>query len=703
MTSTGIFLCTCDQKIGKGIDVERVARALDGEGKVIFTDHVCLPDGIRQIQHDIFENNLDRVVVAACPRRYQEKSLQDACAGAGINHNRFTLVDWREGCAQAHRGDREGSTNQAIDLVRMGIARVARAHPLDGVLTKIAPRALVIGGGIAGLTAALSLSGRGIPVTLVERKSTLGGEAVKFPLNGHGEAFEATRSGVLNDRRIDVRTGSRVVAVTGTVGNYHVEIASHSGADRSHIDAGAVVIATGAREYRDPRLYRYDGRRVVTLGEFEEYLQRSPSDTPHSLVFLLCAGSRDEHIPYCSNICCLGALNQAIRFKRAHPTENVTILFRDLYLLGDELNAEVVREARREGVEFVHYAASAPPQLEDDFLVVKDTGGITRWIGYDRLVLATAQVPREDAGLIASMFNLTRDENGFFPDPHWRLRPEQQSEGGVFVCGSAHHPVDIDTAVMQGLTAAARAARFIQKRELMRPASAAHVDARLCTGCAHCIETCPVDAISLVPAPPAHEHPLQTGGGDGDRGVRASVDSFLCLACGNCAAACPTKAIEMPAASDAMIFAQIEAAMPVHGDAGTARQVEPLPVLIFACQWSGFAAMELAGARRLKYPANVRVIELPCSARLDPMHVLYGFLCGAEKIVLALCPPDDCHFGSGNRYAEARVERMRAELASRGIDPRRLQVARMMGDDPGAWVKAVELAATFRARAGTSA
>jgi heterodisulfide reductase subunit A len=234
--------------------------------------------------------------------------------------------------------------------------------------------------------------------------------------------------------------------------------------------------------------------------------------------------------------------------------------------------------------------------------------------------------------------------------------------------------VDIDTAVLQGMTAAARAARFIQQREVSRPALGAWVDPQLCTGCAQCVETCAFGAIQMIT-------PASSRRAEGfDRSV---IDSFLCQFCGNCVVACPSKAIDLPGASDPQIFAQIDAAL-------AARQNGAAPVLVFGCQWSGFAAMELAGARGLHYPARTRVIELPCSARLDPLHVLYAFYNGAASIVVALCPPDECHFGSGNRYAKARIENLRAELDAHGIAPQRLRIAQMMGDDARAWVRAVD-------------
>jgi heterodisulfide reductase subunit A len=233
----------------------------------------------------------------------------------------------------------------------------------------------------------------------------------------------------------------------------------------------------------------------------------------------------------------------------------------------------------------------------------------------------------------------------------------------------------VETSIWQGLTAGARAARFVAAGQVARPEWSARVDEALCTGCAQCAAACEFNAITLqsVLLPPAR---------GGEEGVMARVDPFLCTACGSCVAACPSKAIDLPGASDRQIFAQIDAAL-----AGLAQGERR--ILAFGCAWSGFASMELAGARRLQYPAAVRTIELPCSARLDPLHVLYAFLNGADGVMLALCPPDECHYGNGNRRAEERVTHLREQLAANGIDPRRLGLVRITGDDADGWVRAV--------------
>lgn len=692
MSRRGIFLCTCDQKINTSVDVDAVEKAIqkpffisraiqqtsDAE-KTVFSHvvqmpHICLPDDLRELRTAIVEKAIERVVVAACSARFQEKNLRDACVEAGVNPNHFALVDWREGCAWAHRRDQEGATAKAIDLVQMGIARVETARTLEGILTKITPRVLVVGGGIAGMTAASALAERDIDVTLIEQEKHLGGQLRHLALDGAMSTYNSTLDAVSHHPKITLQLNARVVAVRGSVGNYHVRIQRASSVDLVEIEAGAIIVATGTQEYRGGRLYRHDGRRVVTQGEFErQFMPGSNTLPPTNLVYVLCAGSCDIHSFYCSNVCCVTALRKVLRLKRLDPNMEITILFRNLNLLGDESNEEILHDAQHLGVHFIQYTPMNPPHVDEDAVKVRDAStGLTQLIPYDRVVLATPLVPRDDAGMIAHLLNLERDEDGFFIDPHQRLRPEQQTERGIFVCGAAHRPVDFDTAIMQGMTAAARAARFIQSREIMRPTTSAHVNEQLCTGCAQCVKSCAVHAIEMTPN--SHSPALP----------HSTIDPFLCVACGNCIVACPSKAIDMPNPSDTQVFAQIEAAL---NDG--ARPSSVSSHLVFACQWSGFAAMELAGAHRMEYSANARVIELPCSARLDPLHVLYAFLHGADRVLLALCPPNECHFGNGNNSAEARIENLRTQLGAHGIDPQRVQVARMLGDDAGAWVKAL--------------
>lgn len=675
---TGIFLCTCDGRIEKGIDVNAAQAELSAQAPdalVTRIAHACRADGLAEIARTITANSLDQVVVAACPERFQGKRLSAACAEAGVAPNRFALVDWREGCANAHRKDRSGATRKAADLVRMGLARAAHRPAGSPSRTPVLPGALVLGGGIAGMTAAKALAARGIPATLVERAAELGGGLRQVPLNSTTETFRATVRDVILSPRVALYLNSRVVGMDGAAGAYHVDIAHPNGSVR--LSAGAVIVATGARELADPHLARHDGRRVLTLGEFEPHIP-ALGDV-RSIVYLLCPGSTSGPVAYCPNVCCAAALHQALRVRSAHPDMQVTILFRDLYLQGEDRNEQLVLDARAAGIEFLRYAPTEPPRIDQDEVTLRDVlTGKPRRVAYDRLVLATPLVPQHDAPVLARWLHLPRDTDGFLMEPHDRIRPESQLERGIFLCGAAHRPVDIETAIEQGELAAARAARFLRRREIVHPAASAFVDTALCTGCAQCVETCAFAAISMHPP-----HGREDGGATNQSVYldHAHIDPFLCLGCGNCVVACPSRAIDLPNAADAAIVAQIDAALANKG--------EETRELVFGCAWSGAAAMELAGARRLQYSARVRVIELPCSARLAPMHVLYALLNGADRVLLALCPPDECHYGHGNRFAEMRIDNLRAQLAARGLDPQAVSYLRLTGDDAGAWVRAV--------------
>ncbi len=663
MTNSGAVLCTCGQEIASCIDVERVVEALQDEAKVVVLPRLCAPEGKAQFRSFLQAGHIEAVAVAACPARFLSRTSSKLAREAGLFPPQVAIVDWREGCSMPHAGQRQAATRKAIDLVRMGLAQVDGARPVVTEPEPVVPRVLVIGGGIAGMTAARELAAREIEVILVERSDWPGTRSREVPLNGNAHSYEELERAVSDNPLIQLRLATRVSSAESRAGNLAVTLADENTA-ATQILAGAAIIATGATEMC-PIGYRYDGRRVLTVHEFDAQLTNGGA-IPGRLVYLLCANSRDARIPYCSRVCCLGSLHQALEIKQAHPETEITVLYRDLYL-PDPAGEQTARQAQQAGIELVHYLP-AGLDIGEDWVSARDGATGTVWNGrYDRLVLAPPRVPDPEAGHIARTFGLMRDADGFFPDSHWRTNPERAAEPNVFVCGAAHGPVDFDTAVMQGMIAAQRAAHLIRRGTREAPMWSAWTKQELCTGCGQCMQACPSAAITLA---------LESTGDH----IRASIDPFRCIACGSCLAACPSKAIGMPQASDRQLLAQIDAALAPDDDSGPRS-------LVFACHWSGLAAMELAGARQMAYPAEVRVIELPCSARLDARHVLYAFLNGAERVTLALCPPGECHLGNGNAQAEERIHTLRTQLAQWGLDPKRLKLAHLKGDDAAGWVK----------------
>ncbi|MCJ7548915.1 MAG: hydrogenase iron-sulfur subunit, partial [Anaerolineae bacterium] len=331
---------------------------------------------------------------------------------------------------------------------------------------------------------------------------------------------------------------------------------------------------------------------------------------------------------------------------------------------------EKLIEARQAGVEFVRYAPSSPPKVTGEGVDVRDVlSGTDRRLPYDRVVLATPLVPQPDASVVAHMLGIAQDQNGFFPEVRYRLLPQNYAERGVYVCGAAHYPAGRTEAEFQATSAAFKALRHLQAGQITSSAPVAVVDEQLCTGCANCVEACPFGAISM------HER----------EGVLdlSQIDPLLCKGCGNCVVVCPVKAISRPLDSDAQVLAQIEAALATASQNGRPR------ILVFGCEWSSHAAAELAGANRLSYPAEARLIRVGCSARFDPTHILWAFFSGADGVLLGACPPGDCHYVNGNRHAQERFTTLRSQLAESGFDPRRLRLECITPDDPHDFVRKI--------------
>jgi heterodisulfide reductase subunit A len=338
-------------------------------------------------------------------------------------------------------------------------------------------------------------------------------------------------------------------------------------------------------------LFHYDGRRVVTQLEFERELrairiEAQATKVPSSVIMILCVGQRNQAISYCSGVCCMGALKQALEIKTMNPQSAVTILFRDLYLMGEDIYEEQVRRARQAGVTLIRYVPEAPPEPTENAVNVHDAStGVDHRLPYDRIVLASPLVPQPDASVVAHMLGIRQDKNGFFPEVRYRLRPGDYAERGIYVCGAAHCPTGWIETEFQAISAAFRALHHLRSGRLTSRALAADVDKNLCTGCGNCVEVCAFGAISMH----SREGVLDS----------SHIDPLLCTGCGNCVVACPVKAISLPLNSDRQVLAQIDVAL-----AGAAQSTR-LRVLALGCEWSSHAAAELAGVKKLSYPVEV--------------------------------------------------------------------------------------------------
>lgn len=661
----GVFICDCGDKIAEIIDVaalEKAISAMPGVALVRRESYSCSRKGLRDIQQTIDDFGLNRIVVAGCTPRTHEPLFRQTLEDGGLEGSLFEMVNIREQCAFVHRDDRPGATKKAIDLVRMGVAKVVLLEPRDRTPVQVTPSALVIGGGVAGLTAALAVARAGFPIKLVEKEEQLGGTVSKlhtlYPSGESARDFIERRIAQLKDHQgIEVLTSARVADVSGSVGNYHVTV--RQGTENSEFDVGAIIVAVGSQEAKPGDAFRYDGRRVITQLELEQRLEENTMAALRVVVMLDAVDT-----PFYSSIPAAAALKNSVLLKRKDPKVEVSVLFRKL---GADLDEQQLKEARDAGVRFYRYDGHGHPHVTEDTVELHDElRGEELSIPHDLLVLATPLVPRDDAAGIARLLKIPVDSSGFLSEPNVRLRPRSYIADSVFLCGSAHYPADVNESIFQAYRAAAKAVRYLSDDRVAGEAAPAVVIEDLCTGCGSCIEACPFQAITIE----AREGTLDV----------SRIDSLLCKSCGNCSVVCPTKAIIMEPYTDREVIAQINAAL-----AGP-RDSQPR-ILGLLCEWSGYAAADLAGAEGLQYPSNMRVIRLGCSARFDPYHILWAFLNGADGILLGACDPGMCHYAGGNEYAEERVQTLRRLLKDAGFDPRRLRLQWFKPDDAEAFVE----------------
>jgi heterodisulfide reductase subunit A-like polyferredoxin/coenzyme F420-reducing hydrogenase delta subunit len=530
----GVFVCECGHAISAILDLETViegTRRLPGVLYAGRTPYWCSPDGRDRLSDIVRSEGLDRVIVAGCSPRTHRRLFQESGAMAGLDPSLVSVVNLREGCAWPHREQPTAATRRAYDQIAMQVAHTNSLQPHAPLQAHIHPTALVIGSGVAGMTAALELADAGVAVTLVERASTLGGMA----LTDHPPLAAELAGAIQSHSNLTWHLNSRIIRVDGSVGAYQVVIASTTQAEG-----------------------------------------------------------------------------------------------------------------------------------EDTQCAVRHTFGA--------IVLATG-LPDQDTGELARLLRLPQDSQGHVPELRVRLRPGHYLERGIYVCGSVHYPCDVDEAEFQACSAASRALRHLRRRTVIARGPIAQVDPGTCNGCGDCFRACPFAAVSLVER------------GQGPQPVAglslALIDALLCTGCGNCLSVCPVGAVSLEGWTNLQLEAQMQTALSDAAADGEARS------LIFACEWSGYVAAELAGAQKLAYPPNVRIIRLDCAGRLQPGLILKAFELGAAGVLLLGCAPQVCHYERGNEQAAAAYEQLEALTSLLGLSRARLQLAWVSPDDGPAFATLV--------------
>ena len=599
MSRIGVFVCHCGINISGTVDVERVAEEIRRHPDVVFaTDYsyMCSDPGQQLVRDAITDHDLDAVVVAACSPSMHEATFRRAASSEGLNPYRVEIANIREQCSWVHEHEPASATHKAVEIVRSVVEKVKLDEELEPYRLPLTKRAMVIGGGIAGMQAALDIANAGFPVILVEREDHLGGKMAQ--LSGTYLNFEVAPDllrkkidRVMAHPGIEVLTGSDVISVDGYVGNFDVQVgrrdtgsagSTESGSGEQipgepvqqdaealgqTLEVGAVVIATGWDPYPLNRLPEYGGGKVQDVVDeltFESMLRdgegpggglRRPSDgrVPKEVVFVQCAGSRDpEHgVSYCSKVCCMVTAKQAMMFKKRVPDGQAYVFYIDIRSAGKGYDEYVQEAMEKQDILYLRGKVSK---------IFRDGGSVRVWgadtlsnqpieVAADLVVLATPMLPSSEAFDIAQALRVSTDEYGFFSEAHPKLRPVESLTAGVFLAGAAQGPKDIPETVSQASGAAAKVLQLFSHDAMTQEPTVAYVVEELCSGCGACVEVCPYEARALGP-----------GHGPGTSQI-GTVNAALCQNCGACVVACPNKASRIHNWTPVQILAMADAVM----------------------------------------------------------------------------------------------------------------------------------------------
>jgi heterodisulfide reductase subunit A-like polyferredoxin len=553
----GVFVCHCGINIGGIVNVPEVVEFAKDLPGVVYAErnlYTCSQDTQEKITRVVQEQGLNRVVVASCTPRTHEPLFQDTIRQAGLNPYLFELANLREQDSWVHRGSPGVATNKAKQLVAMAVAKASRLQPLQRGKLNVEHQALVIGGGLAGMTAALSIAEQGFPVFLVEKQTQLGGHLrhifTGFDGSDPQKLLNTLITRISTEPRISVMLESEVVEVNGYVGQFQTVVQKASG-ERQELAHGTIIVATGGQEIKTNE-YEYGTQRtILTQSEMEEQMEttfvQGRKDAPQSVVMVQCVGSRDEDHPYCSRICCSQAIKNALEIKRRSPETDITILYRDIRSYG--FRERMYRDARRLGVTFLQYSEDQKPvvSLVNGKAQVQVTAQPEKEMltfQADLLVLSTGIEAEPHNEVISRLLKLPLTAEGFFLEAHVKLRPVDFAADGIFLCGLAHSPRAIDETIAQARAASVRAVSLLAKKELTATPIIASVNPRLCSACGLCVEICPYDARRLEPE-------MQY----------AEVIEVLCQGCGACVVACPNKASQQRGFEFLQVSAMIDAAL----------------------------------------------------------------------------------------------------------------------------------------------
>jgi heterodisulfide reductase subunit A-like polyferredoxin/coenzyme F420-reducing hydrogenase delta subunit len=664
-TKIGVFLCNCGGAI-TNIDfdaaVEKVAK-FPGVTCVNLSSDLCLEEGRKKMLSCIKQENIERVVVAACSPEFTEHIFREVLEWSGLNGHLLSMANIREQCSWAHEGD---VTEKAIELVKMAVNKVRLLQPVEKKELPVNREVLVVGGGFSAINTAIQLSRVGLRTTLLEKEAVLGAGTEKLE-SLYDFDTDSTISAAEGDKNIEVLTSAQMTAVEGKVGDFRVGI--RKGGEEVFRKYGAIVIATGYQTElaldSEPKLRNEDeaisGINIVSQEQFCRMLRNSSLETePKTIGFMFDFSDENSRFPT------LATLNNALEAKRKWGSE-VYVFYKSVKVDSEGVE-KLYQEARDCGVVFLK--SEAPPRITAENGRVKIEAkdvflGEDITLACDVLVAEELYLPAEETGALSSLLNIRRDSRGFYQDENVHLYPVTSEKKGIFFIGGCRGDLDLGRVLTDISSAVMNVHELLSSGKILVNVERVKADPQKCVACLTCIRVCPHGAIQLVRA-------------DNSKEV-AGISDLACYACGICAAICPAKAIKFQGYRDEEILAQIEAT----GESLNGRDVA------FCCEHSAYPAADLAGRLRLHYPENLRIIRVPCAGQVDVFHILKAFEKGAAAVLVMGCENGACHHITGNIRAKERVNYCNMLLKEVRVDGRPVAMFNLSPNAPHKFVRAV--------------
>jgi len=654
----GVFVCDCGTNIAGVINVPELVEYAMTLDNVVFADEgrwSCSVDYLSRMKELIQENRLNRVVISACTPRTHEPLFKRTAREAGVNPYLLEFVSIREQVSWVHMKEPDIATAKAKDLIKMGVAKAALLEEGQEIRLPVKTDCLIIGGGMAGMNAALSVADQGFNAIIVEKEPRLGGMLNQICFISHDnhktpavKVVHARVKEVESNPNIRVYTDTHIEAVEGYIGKYKVKLKSNGQDSTEELDISTVIVATGMNELEPEGQFEYgNDPRVITQLQLEGKLKAKQIGDVKNIVMISCVNSKNE-LRGCCSIGCHASVKNAVALKHLRRDASVHILYRDMSLIKEEGAAQ--QRAKRLGVKFLRFPDDRYPE------VVKDNGNLAVKVydlllgrefvfPADLLVLTTAFKGNETVEQIKGHLKVSGNPDGFFQESHVKLGPLEFATDGVSLAGCAKAPMTFKESCEEGIGAAMKASIPMKKGYIEAEGIVADIDLSDCTQCGLCSKRCPYSAIEV------------------DDEKNPEVIKALCKGCGLCAADCPQECISIVHYSDDQVFAQVQAAL----------EAEPeKKIIAFVCHWCALGGVDMAGVSRLQYPSNARLIRVMCSARVSMKMMQRPLELGAAGVLVAGCEFPTCHYITGNYAAEKRINRTKKKIAKAGLDPEKL-------------------------------